>query len=122
MANPDYATLLPQIAAETDAVKKQALIDECYQFRVPLTQEEEDIFAYINSGYTQDNPNATDGTPDAFISHVGIFYDEIGRNTGEAAGAQTVRVVVTSDANYESSSSAVAEYGSAEYGINEYGG
>jgi len=82
MAKPDYATLLPQIAAETDAVKKQALIDECYQFNEPLTQEEEDLFAYINSGYIQDNPNATDGTPETFISHVGVYYDEIGRETG----------------------------------------
>jgi hypothetical protein len=120
MANPDYATLLPQIAAETDAVKKQALIDECYQFNEPLTQAEEDLFGYINSGYIQDNPNATDGTPDAFISHVGIFYDEVGRNTGEAAGAQTVSVVI-SDVEYQSSNT-TAEFGTGEYGVDEYGG
>lgn len=120
LTNPDYATLLPQIAAETDAVKKQALIDECYQFKVPLTQEEEDLFGYINSGYIQDNPNASDGTPDAFISHVGVYYDEIGRNTGEAAGAQTVSVVV-SDVEYQSSNT-TAEFGIGEYGVDEYGG
>ena len=119
MANPDYATLLPQIAAETDAVKKQALIDECYQFRVPLTQEEEDIFAYINSGYTQDNPNATDGTPDAFISYVGVYHDAFGRTTATAAEQQNV--VVQETEQTEETEQTVAEYGIAEYGIAEYG-
>lgn len=119
MANPDYATLLPQIAAETDAAKKQLLINQTYQFNSPLSQAEEDLFAYINSGYTQDNPNATDGTPDAFISYVGVYYDAFGRDTATAVGQQNV--VVQETEQTEETEQTVAEYGIAEYGIAEYG-
>ena len=80
--NPNYASLLAQAAAETDPIKKDALLDEAYQFNVPLTQSEQDLFGYINSGYIENDPNATDGTPDAFISYVGVYYDNLGRSTG----------------------------------------
>lgn len=124
ITNPNYAVLLPQIAAETDPTLKQSLIDQCYQFRVPLTQEEENLFAYINSGYIQDNPNATDGTPDTFISHVGIYYDEFGRTTATIAEQQNVVIQETEqteETTEEETVITVAEYGTAEYGIAEYG-
>lgn len=57
MAKPDYATLLGLIAAETDPTAKQALIDQCYVFLEPLTESEEDLFAYSERGYFADNPD-----------------------------------------------------------------
>ena len=123
-SNPDYATLLPQIVSETDATEKQLLINQTYQFNSPLSQAEEDLFAYINSGYIQDNPNATDGTPDAFISYVGVYYDQFGRTTATVAAQQNVVVQETEqteETTEEETVITVAEYGIAEYGIAEYG-
>ena len=119
--NPDYATLLPQIKAETDPVKKQALIDQCYQFIVPLTQAEEELFAHINNDYVEDNPNSTDGTPATFISHVGVYYDDIGRTTGTPE-AQQLAVVVAEIDETVIATGLIAEYGIGEYGVNEYDG
>lgn len=137
VSNPDYATLLPQIASETNITEKQRLIDQTYQFNSPLSQGEEDLFAYINSGYIQDNPNATDGTPDVFISYVGIYYDQFGRNTATVGAQQNVVIQgttgtqgttsgidgqgTTSGTGGQGTTGAVAEYGTAEYGIAEYG-
>lgn len=67
MAKPDYKTLLGQIAAETDPTAKQALIDKCYVFLEPLTEEEEDLFAYSVRGYFDDNPD------DNLNSFVGVY-------------------------------------------------
>ena len=119
--NPDYATLLPQIKAETDTVKKQALIEQCYQFIVPLTQAEEELFAHINNDYVEDNPNSTDGTPATFISHVGVYYDELGRTTGTPE-AQQLAVVVAEIDETVIATGLIAEYGIGEYGVNEYDG
>ena len=44
MANPNYASLLAQIAAETDSTAKQALIDQCYVFTEDLTAAEKELF------------------------------------------------------------------------------
>ena len=86
MANPDYATLLPQIATETDATKKQALIDECYQFTEELTLEEKSLFSYFTPDndnelidYVTDNPGLTNGNE--FVSYVGDYYNEYGQST-----------------------------------------
>lgn len=67
MAKPDYKTLLGQIASETDSDQKQVLIDKCYVFLEPLTQEEEDLFAYSVRGYFADNPD------DDKNSFVGVY-------------------------------------------------
>ena len=67
MANPDYATLLGQIAAETDSDQKQILINKCYVFLEPLTQDEEDLFAYSVRDYFADNPD------DNLKSFVGVY-------------------------------------------------
>ena len=123
LLNPDYATLLAQIAAETDATKKASLENQAYRFVQPLTQEEQDLFGYINSGYIDENPSNTDGTPTNFLSYVGVYYDEVGRNTG--SDGQQIQVAVTSESTQEytsDTSNIVAEYGIGEYGVNEYGG
>ena len=67
MAKPDYKTLLGLIAAETDPTAKQALIDQCYVFLEPLTEAEEDLFAYSERGYFADNPD------DDLNSYVGEY-------------------------------------------------
>ena len=67
MANPDYKTLLGQIAAETDSDQKQILINKCYVFLEPLTQDEEDLFAYSVRDYFADNPD------DNLKSFVGVY-------------------------------------------------
>lgn len=67
MANPDYKALLGQIAAETDPTAKQALIDKCYVFLEPLSQDEEDLFAYSVRDYFADNPD------DNLKSFVGVY-------------------------------------------------
>tara|TARA_B100000579_G_scaffold347289_1_gene300325 strand:- start:14350 stop:14535 length:186 start_codon:yes stop_codon:yes gene_type:complete len=51
MAKPDYATLLPQIAAETDSDAKQLLINQTYIFTEELTQAEKNLFGYVDSDY-----------------------------------------------------------------------
>ena len=61
VVNPDYAALLPLIAAETDPVLKQQLIDQCYQFLVPLTDAERGLFEYCAFDYMEDNPGYVSG-------------------------------------------------------------
>lgn len=56
MANPNYAVLLAQIAAETDPVLKQQLIDQCYVFLGELTLEEIELFEYCAFDYIENNP------------------------------------------------------------------
>ena len=46
MANPDYATLLAQIAAESDSTAKQALINQCYVFETTPSESEQNLFNY----------------------------------------------------------------------------
>ena len=74
MSKPDYATLLAQIAAETDPTAKQALIDQCYVFPASvvdnpntdaneavdnsLTDAEEELFEYVEDDYM---PNEING-------------------------------------------------------------
>jgi hypothetical protein len=62
MANPDYAALLAQIAAETDPVLRQALIDQAYSFQEELTNEEIELFEYTQFGYIDPNPGVFQDT------------------------------------------------------------
>jgi hypothetical protein len=71
MSKPDYASLLAQIAVETDPTAKAALEAQCYQFPEPLTPAEEDLFAFVNSDYIQDNPGTT-------TSYIGVYYGDSG--------------------------------------------
>lgn len=56
MSKPNYASLLAQIAAETDPTAKAALEAQCYQFPEPLTAEEENLFNYVSTDYLEANP------------------------------------------------------------------
>lgn len=71
MAKPDYATLLGQIAAETNPAAKQLLIEQCYQFPEELTPAEEALFDFIAKDYFEDTPGPT-------TSYIGIYYAEDG--------------------------------------------
>lgn len=71
MANPDYATLLAQIASESDATAKAALIAQCYVFLEPLTETEEQLFDYLAKGYYEDTAGTT-------TSYIGTYYAEDG--------------------------------------------
>jgi thioredoxin-like negative regulator of GroEL len=71
MANPDYATLLAQIAAESDATAKAALIAQCYIFTETLTTAEEELFDYVAKDYIDDTPGTT-------TSYIGIYYGDDG--------------------------------------------
>ena len=50
MPNPNYAALLAQIAAETDPVLKQALIDQAYVFTEGdgLSDNEIQLFEFVD--------------------------------------------------------------------------
>ncbi len=63
MSKPNYASLLAQIAAETDATAKAVLEAQCYQFPEPLTAAEEDLFNYVSTDYIIGNPGFPGGTP-----------------------------------------------------------
>ena len=86
---PDYATLLPLIAQETDPVAKQALIDQCYVFLADdpdtpelesLTVEEEQLFEYVDRDYVENNPGTDESNN--FISYAGVYFDVDGNPTG----------------------------------------
>lgn len=76
-SNPDYATLLPQIAAETDPVARAALEEQAYVFNTPLTAEELALFDYLEEGYVSD----VDEDYDFFTSYVGNDYNAEGVST-----------------------------------------
>lgn len=62
MANPNYALLLAQIAAETDPVAKAALIAQCYVFEETPTLEEQELFEYCAFDYVENNPGYIEGS------------------------------------------------------------
>ena len=78
MAKPDYATLLGQIAVETDPTVKQQLIDQCYVFTEALTDEEKDLFNYVSNDYFADNPSTTEFFLDDGVfkanSFIGVYF------------------------------------------------
>jgi len=73
MSNPNYSSLLAQIAAETDPDEKDDLIEDCYQFLQELTNEEKELFNYVSSDYFEDTPGTVTRT-----SYIGIYYDNLG--------------------------------------------
>tara|TARA_Y100000389_G_C17309516_1_gene437228 strand:+ start:355 stop:591 length:237 start_codon:yes stop_codon:yes gene_type:complete len=78
MAKPDYATLLGQIASETDPTAKAALEAQCYVFTEALTAAEEELFGYVNDNYLLFNPGTEDNS---FKSYVGVYYSDTGETT-----------------------------------------
>ena len=77
MANPDYATLLSQIAAASGAAKT-ALEPQCYVFDEALTDTEKNLFNYVSDGYFLFNPGTDSGT---FKSYVGVYFSDTGDTT-----------------------------------------
>ena len=78
MAKPDYATLLGQIAVETDPTAKAALEAKCFVCLEPLTEAEEELFGYLNNGYILFNPGQY---ANSIKSYVGTFFTETGEKT-----------------------------------------
>ena len=87
--NPDYAALLAQIAAETDPVLKQALINQAYQFNTELSNTEIQLFEFVDFDYVEPNPGLFQDTTafyftpgyvdvgylvEAAYSYVDIYY------------------------------------------------
>ena len=69
MANPNYALLLAQIAAETDPVVKAALIAQCYVFEDTPTLEEQELFESCAFDYIENNPGYVEssGTSNLYV-------------------------------------------------------
>ena len=78
MAKPDYATLLGQIAVETDPKKKATLEAQCFVFNEPLTEAEEELFGYVNNNYIRFNPGEE---ANKFKSYVGTYFSDTGEKT-----------------------------------------
>lgn len=89
MTNPDYAALLAAIAAETDPVLKQALIDQAYVFTSTPSNNEIQLFEFVDFDYVEPNPGIFQDTTafyftpgyvdvnyvvDAAYSYVDIYY------------------------------------------------
>ena len=84
MANPDYALLLAQIAAETDPVIKAQLEAQCYVFQAELTDQEIELFEYCAFDYMEDNPGYVNNVQDIGL-YVPVDYVAEGYiNTVEA--------------------------------------
>ena len=77
MANPDYATLLSQIAAASGSTKT-ALEAQCYVFDEALTDTEKNLFNYVSDEYFLFNPGTDSGT---FKSYVGVYFSDTGDTT-----------------------------------------
>ena len=77
MANPDYATLLSQIAAASGDTKT-ALELQCYVFEEELTDTEKNLFNYVSDEYFLFNPGTDSGT---FKSFVGVYFNDSGDST-----------------------------------------
>lgn len=82
MANPDYATLLPLIAAETDPVARQALIEQAYQFNEPLTDEEAKVWAYLEN--LEDYVSDSESNYAGYTEYVGAYFNPEGTSSGDA--------------------------------------
>ena len=74
--NPNYKAIAEQLKNETDPAIRKSLSDQLYVFNEPLTNEEKDLFGYIDSGYIENNPGIQGNQ---YASYVGTYYS----NTGE---------------------------------------
>ena len=82
---PNYRSLLAQIAAETDPVEKQRLIELCFQFVFDdITDEDKIAFSYVNDDYVVPNPGYQPYGPETvglFAAYVGLYYSDEGETT-----------------------------------------
>lgn len=79
MANPDYKTLLQQIGKETDLVKKQELIEKTYIFEEQLTEEEKELFDFVEKDYIKNNPGYTNSKE--YVTYTGKYWTKFGDET-----------------------------------------
>ena len=84
MANPNYALLLAQIAAETDPTIKAQLEAQCYVFLEPLTDAERELFEFTDFDYIEDNPGYIEGFGVAQLYVTTDYVDEGYINTIDA--------------------------------------
>ena len=68
--NPDIRGLLQQAAQETDPAVKADLIAQAYVVNAPYTEAEENLFEYIEPGYT------VDVTSNQQTAYVGVVFQE----------------------------------------------
>lgn len=101
---PEYETILQQIGAEkakdlddnANTVANTALIealeDDSYLFPIddPRTEENEaisndeiELFEYVDFDYYEDNPGYTLDEANTFISYVGTYFNQNGDASGE---------------------------------------
>lgn len=78
--NPDYATLLPLYAAETNPVLKQILKEQIEEVNEPLSNTEIILFEYVEPGYIEGNPKYD--ANGVFTSYVGVYIDQEGNYSG----------------------------------------
>mgnify|MGYP001242794948 FL=1 len=82
---PNYRSFLAQIAAETDPIEKQRLIELTYQFVFDDINEEDKIaFSYVNDDYVVPNPGYQPYGPETmglFAAYVGLYYSDEGETT-----------------------------------------
>ena len=79
MANPDYASLLAQIAAESDSSAKQVLINQCYVFETTPSESDQNLFNYMSTSYVETNPGLA--ADSSFSGYVGVYYNDAGATT-----------------------------------------
>ena len=70
MANPNYASLLAQIAVETDPGIKASLIAQTYVFNTALTEAEIELFEYTTSNYIEDNPGVVGNSLNSYVGNL----------------------------------------------------
>ena len=78
MSKPDYLGIAEQLKVETDLDRREQLKSQLYVFTEQLTQEEKDLFGYINSGYIENNPGIQGNQ---YASYVGTYYSDSGETT-----------------------------------------
>lgn len=68
--NPDIRGLLQQAAQETDPGVKAELTRQAYVVNAPYTEAEENLFGYLEPGYT------VDVTSNRQTAYVGVVFQE----------------------------------------------
>jgi hypothetical protein len=75
MSKPDYFSIAQQLKTETDLIIRQQLTEQLYTFNSTLTEEEKELFEYVEFDYFENNPSTVN---DKFISAVGVYYRDDG--------------------------------------------
>lgn len=78
MAKPNYFAIAEQLKVETDPTIREQLTSQLYIFTEQLTEQEKDLFGYIDSGYIENNPGIQGNQ---YASYVGTYYSDLGETT-----------------------------------------